>query len=233
MGEMISMIAHQWRQPLGAISSSVLSIQTKKESQQFDLANFQEREEYLRFTDKKLDNISEYVQVLSSTIDDFRNFFKPNKDKEYVSLTTPIIRALNIVKHSMHSKNIELITEFKNDDKILMYQNEMMQVILNILKNCEDNFIEKSVNNAKIIITSKKEDNHYCIEILDNGGGIAEEILPKIFDPYFSTKDEKNGTGLGLYMSKIMIEEHAGGKLDVFNDRDGVYFCITIGVNHG
>jgi len=228
MGEMISMIAHQWRQPLGAISSSVISIQTKKESGIYDFTKEKDRTTYFNFVDQKFQNVHEYVQILSTTIDDFRNFFKPDKEKEQVKLTLPIQRALTIVQSSMHFKNIEFVILYNNDDTIFIYQNEMMQVILNILKNAEDNFIEKKTKNAKVTIKTELIDNEYKILISDNGGGIQESILPHIFEPYFSTKNEKNGTGLGLYMSKIMIEEHHNGKLNVGNTVDGAYFEILL-----
>ena len=217
MGEMISMIAHQWRQPLGSISSVVIGIQINLMSGMYNFKVQKDRDEFLKFLDKKFNKINTYVQFLSATVDDFRNFFKPNKGKEMVSLTTPIKKALAIVKSSMKNKNIDVNTDFKTDDELLLYQNELMQVILNILKNSEDNFLEKKILNPKINIITKKINNKYIISISDNGGGIKEEILSKIFDPYFSTKDEKNGTGLGLYMSKIMIEEHNKGSLSVKN----------------
>jgi len=175
MGEMISMIAHQWRQPLGAISSSVLSIQIKQASGKFNLSKLEDRDEFLKFSDKKLNRINDYVQVLSNTIDDFRNFFKPDKEKELVTLSTPITRALQIVENSMSSKNITITTEFDNDDKVLMYQNEMMQVILNILKNAEDNFIEKNTKNPYIKIKTYSEDGAWVTSISDNGGGIPKD----------------------------------------------------------
>jgi len=228
MGEMISMIAHQWRQPLGAISSSIISIQTKKESGIYDFKKEQDRKTYFDFTDVKFKNVHDCVQILSTTIDDFRNFFKPDKEKEQVHLSLPIQRALTIVQSSMNFKNIELVISYNNNDTILIYQNEMMQVILNILKNAEDNFIEKKTKDAKITITTELIDNEYKIFISDNGGGIKESIIPHIFEPYFSTKNEKNGTGLGLYMSKVMIEEHHNGQLNVVNTVDGVCFEILL-----
>jgi PAS domain S-box-containing protein len=234
MGEMMSMIAHQWRQPLGAISSAILSINTKQESGKFNLDVKEEREAMVHFLDKKHKNIMEYVQVLSSTIDDFRNFFKQDKAKELASLTIPIKRALNIVNNSMRSKNIALKSLFKCQEKLMIYPNEMMQVILNILKNAEDNFVERKSSHAKIFISTFKENDLFVIEITDNGGGIDAKTLPHIFEPYFSTKDEKNGTGLGLYMSKIIIEEHMKGSLSVKNISDdnghnsGVSFRITL-----
>jgi C4-dicarboxylate-specific signal transduction histidine kinase len=166
------------------------------------------------------------VQILSSTIDDFRNFFKPEKEKERVKLTLPIIRALNIVEESMKSKNITIVTEFNVDKKVTIYQNEMMQVFLNILKNSEDSLVENMSRNAQIKIETKEVEKYYLISITDNGMGIPNDIVANIFDPYFSTKDKKNGTGLGLYMSKIIVQEHNSGILKVFNIEGGV--CVEV-----
>jgi len=226
MGEMISMIAHQWRQPLGAISSALMSISTKQESGKYDLDNKEDREKFLVFMTKKHTNIDNYVQVLSTTIDDFRNFLKPDKKRELVSIEAPILKALNIVQSSLESKNIILELELFVKDKILLYQNEMMQVILNIIKNAEDNFIEKKIQNPTLCIKTYKNDVTLFISITDNGGGINENIINNIFDPYFSTKNEKNGTGLGLYMSKIIVQEHNKGNLSVNNTNEGVRFLI-------
>ncbi len=235
MGEMISMIAHQWRQPLGAIGVTTIGIQTKLMLDKYDLSKQNDLEEFKIYLDARLEDINGFVQSLSTTIDDFRNFFKPDKNKENISLIDPINRALKIVKTSMDNKGINIIVDLKNDDKLLIYQNEVMQVILNILKNSEDNFLDirkrdSNIKNPQIKITTRKNKDKYIIEISDNGGGISDEILPKIFDPYFSTKDEKNGTGLGLYMSKIIIEEHNNGKLNVENTKEGVLFKIELKV---
>jgi signal transduction histidine kinase len=230
MGEMISMIAHQWRQPLGAINSAILSIQTKVSTNKFDLNQKEDQGKFLAFLNKKHNNINEYVQFLSATIDDFRNFFKPNKAKEFMPLTSPITKALQIVESSMENKNITITTNFEVNDNLSLHQNEMMQVILNIIKNSEDNFMEKNIMNPEITITTTKESSSYIILICDNGGGIDKEIMSKIFDPYFSTKDEKNGTGLGLYMSKVIVEDHNNGKLNVLNSDVGT--CMQIILNN-
>ena len=228
MGEMISMIAHQWRQPLGAISSSVIVIQSKISIGKFDLSKEQDRDKFLSLLNRKLNSINEYVQSLSETIDDFRNFFKPDKQKEDVNILVPIERALKIVENSMNTKGIVVKYNFNVECSIKIYKNEIMQVILNILKNAEDNFIERKIENPMIEIDLGYENNMCIIKIIDNGGGISNEILSNIFDPYFSTKDDKNGTGLGLYMSKIMIEEHHNGTLDVYNQNSGVCFKIEL-----
>jgi len=232
MGEMISMIAHQWRQPLGAISSSVIGIESKISIGKFDFSKEEDREKFFKFLNRKLSGVNEYVQTLSETIDDFRNFFKPDKQKEKVSLSEPIKRALKIVENSLNTKGIGITTNFGNEDTLEIYQNEMMQVVLNILKNSEDNFMEKKISDPQITITTYHQNYNYVIQIDDNGGGISDPIIHKIFDPYFSTKNEKNGTGLGLYMSKIMIEDHHDGKLDVENISGGVSFTISICVGN-
>lgn len=226
MGEMLSMIAHQWRQPLGAISSAIFGIQTKLATGKYD--GQESNEELYKYLDTKHVRINEYVQFLSTTIDDFRNFFKPDKKKELVLFESPIKRALQIVESSLVSKKIEVISTFNVNEKVEIFQNEIMQVILNIIKNAEDNFLERGTEEPKINIETQLKPVHYEIVISDNGGGISEHIIANVFDPYFSTKDEKNGSGLGLYMSKMMIEEHSGGLLQVENTQEGAAFKILL-----
>ena len=224
MGEMISMIAHQWRQPLGAIASTTINLQMKLELEVFDLTNREEREGCTSYFEKRLENISSYVKNLTTTIDDFRNFYEPNKEKSMVSLQNIVQKSLNVIHTSLLNDNIEVELDCKSEEKIAVFDRELLQVILNILKNAQDNFKEKKVQDARIVI----ECNTNTISISDNGGGIQEEIIEKIFDPYFSTKDKKNGTGLGLYMSKIIVEEHHKGELNVQNIKDGVCFEIKL-----
>ncbi len=226
MGEMLSMIAHQWRQPLGAISSALMGIEVKLSSGKFDLDDKNDRKDFLAYLEKKHHSINEYVQFLSTTTDDFRNFFNPNKQKDVISLTAPVTRALKIVQTSMQNKEIEIVMDFRANSEFALYQNEVMQVVLNILQNSEDNFLAKKTTAPKITITTYTAKNRSIISICDNGGGIRKEIMDTVFDPYFSTKDEKNGTGLGLYISKIIIEDHHDGKLDVKNTAEGVCFEI-------
>jgi len=241
MGEMISMIAHQWRQPLGAISSTVMGIDTKIQSGKYNLDTLKNKNKFLDFIANKHKNINEHIKFLSETIDDFRNFFKPNKSMESSSLTVVIEKALYLMQVSLKNKNIKIIKEFKMNDKLFIYKNELIQVILNILKNSEDNFIDRNIKNREIRIRTdkisllkdyKNENKLVCsIKISDNGGGIAEDIINSVFDPYFSTKNEKNGTGLGLYMSKMIIEEHHEGILRVENIDNGVCFEIILSID--
>ncbi len=214
MGEMISMIAHQWRQPLSAIGSISAALELKSKLNKLDN----------NMVLKQANNISRNVQHLSSTINDFRDFFKPLKMKKDISFDDAIISALNIVGSSIENKSITIVKSLHSKECFSTYSNELKQVILNLLKNAEDILIEKNIQDPIITIITK--DN--CLSIKDNGGGIPEGIITKIFDPYFSTKPEKNGTGLGLYMSKTIIEEHCGGKLSVANDEDGAVFTIEL-----
>ncbi len=224
MGEMISMIAHQWRQPLGAISATSIDMKMKSQLEHFDLTQKEEVKKYEAYINSGLEKIDDFVQNLTTTIDDFRNFYKPNKKVTTIKLEEVVFKSLNIIKTSLINNNIEIIEEHNSKEEIELHSSEMMQVILNILKNSQDNFKEKDTKNPLIKITTENR----TISICDNGGGIAEDIIEKIFDPYFSTKDEKNGTGLGLYMSKTIVEDHHNGKLSAQNTDDGVCFIIEL-----
>jgi len=226
MGEMLSMIAHQWRQPLGAISSAIMSIDVKLASGKFDFEDRDSRNDFMDYLEKKHNSINDYVHYLSETTDDFRNFFNPNRDKEETPLTKPIVNALNILQNFLEKHNIELIKDFQTDKHYLLYQNEIMQVIISMLKNSEENFSANKTENPLITLKTYEEENYYVISICDNGGGVPDDIKEKIFEPYFSTKKAKNGTGLGLYMSKIMVEDHHGGVLSVENSDEGACFYI-------
>ena len=218
MGEMISMIAHQWRQPLAAISATSGSIELQASINKLDKDVIQ----------KKAHNISNYSQHLSSTIDDFRNFFKPNKEKKDTTYEELLGSVIKIIGLSITHKNIQLLQELNCHETFNTYPNELKQVILNLIKNAEDILLEKAVEDPYIKIVTYTRENQYILEISDNGGGVPEDIIGNIFDPYFSTKEAKDGTGLGLYMSKIIIEDHCGGKLSVDNDKDGAVFRICL-----
>jgi signal transduction histidine kinase len=227
MGEMIAMIAHQWRQPLSAISATAFSIIIKSKRKKFDLSTPEAQSKHLLYLEKNLESIQEYVQFLSHTIDDFRNFFKPEKLKERCSINDVVDKALQIIQVPIQNHNIEITTELHSVQTLELFKNEMTQVVLNIMKNSEDNFLDKHVSGGEISLVTYDQDRSIVLEISDNGGGIKPAIIDKIFDPYFSTKEEKNGTGLGLYMSKVIVEEHNHGHLDVQNRDQGVCFIIT------
>ncbi len=218
MGEMIAMIAHQWRQPLTAISSISSDLYMK-----IMLENY--KQDYFI---QKLEKIDELSQHLSKTIDDFRGFYKEDKEKIEIKFSDMAKTALSIVNTSIEVKNIDLVTEFACKMKIDTYPNELRQVILNLIKNAEDVLIEKEIKNPYIKVRTYDKEGYSYMEISDNAGGVPEDIREKIFDPYFSTKTKKDGTGLGLYMSKTIVEEHCGGKIRVYNTKEGAVFEIKI-----
>jgi len=227
MGEMISMIAHQWRQPLSAIATTAINIKVKTVLNKKESLTKEEEKQEL-YLHEKLQLIEGYVKTLTHTIDDFRNFYKPDKKAKSQSIIIAIEKALNILKPSLVSYEIKIIQEFNCNKESLIFESEIMQVIINILKNSQDNFQEKKSKNPEIRLTTYEDNGHIILDICDNGGGIPTASLDKVFDPYFSTKSEKNGTGLGLYMSKTIIEEHHHGKLSVNNNNKGVCFKITL-----
>ena len=228
MGELLSMISHQWRQPLGSIASATISLKTKIALEKYDLSKEDEREAFLHYLEEKLDNIEMYTASLSSTIDDFKNFYNPHKEIHNDAIMIPVNKAIHIMQSSFDRHHVTLHTECHIDEKIEHYPNEIMQVLLNIFNNAVGNFKEQKIKNPTIKLTTQTLKEHICIEIADNGGGIHADIMEKIFEPYFSTKDEKNGTGLGLYMSKTIIEKHHQGKLTVTNKDGGASFEIIL-----
>ncbi len=218
MGEMISMIAHQWRQPLNFIGTTTAAIQFDVFFDKLD------KDELLKHTD----NIAKQSQYLSDTIDDFRNFFRNDTGVETTSYDELIESVLNIIGESIESKDIEIKKDLKSTTKFTTFANELKHVVINIIKNAEDILIENKVKKPFIKIETYEESENKILAISDNGGGISQDIMLKIFDPYFSTKTKKSGTGLGLYMSKIIVEEHCGGLLQVSNSEDGAVFKIII-----
>jgi len=227
MGEMLSMIAHQWRQPLSVISNTLMAIDLKMKMGKYDLENEEGKKEFFIFMESKHKQINQYLSYLSHTIDDFKNFFRPDKKKEAVSVTEPLDRALSLVEQSFKESGIVVEKEYNTERKVDIVSNEIMQVVLNMLKNSEYNFKEKNIKTPRIYIYTEEKEDEVHIVLCDNGGGISESIISKIFDPYYSTKDEINGTGLGLYMSKMMMEEHHGGVLSVANTEDGACFTMV------
>lgn len=218
MGEMMAMIAHQWRQPLSAIAavSGAITLKAKLNSLDIDTT--------IEFADK----INSYTQHLSQTIDDFRAFAKSDKETKETNYTKMVQEVLEIVEPSINIKNIDLIKEFYCECSFNSYPREIKQVLLNIIKNAEDVLLEREVKKPYIKIETFEEDGNFILTISDNGGGVPDEIIRQIFDPYFSTKLEKHGTGLGLYMSKTIIEEHCNGQLTVANGEDGAVFSISL-----
>jgi len=225
MGEMISMIAHQWRQPLGIISAIANNVQLRLELNTFDTSTKEGVAKQCDFIEEEFKSISRNVQSLSGIIDNFRDFYKPNKSSVMVSTAAVVQKSIDMIKAALVEDNIEISAVYNSHYEIELYDSEIIHVILNILQNSHDNFLDKAVKGAKIVIMVESTK----ILIQDNGGGIPKNIIGKIYDPYFSTKKTKNGNGLGLYMSQTIIEKHHDGILRALNRDDGVCFYIEIG----
>ncbi|MBU3015315.1 HAMP domain-containing protein [Poseidonibacter lekithochrous] len=218
MGEMIGNIAHQWRQPLNALGLVIQNIQLTYAMDELDD----------KFIEKSVDKANLLTSTMSKTIDDFRNFFKPNKEITEFSLDMAIKNSISLVGSTFDYNNINIEYKVQEDIKVIGFSNEFSQVILNILTNSKDAFIEKDILNAKVSLEINKGDKYGSILIKDNAGGIPENILGKVFEPYFTTKEEGKGTGIGLYMSKIIIENNMHGKLYVSNTEVGAQFIVSI-----
>ncbi len=217
MGEMLGMIAHQWRQPLNSIGLIVQNIQ---EAYAFNELTKED-------LDSDVEKTLESIQEMSKTIDTFYKFFKPTNQKNRVDPYQFLQKVEKSVKKRLEAQNISLLATCKQTEAVLVFESELMQSITNIINNAIEQFANTTVSNKIITIDAFNKHHHFIIEISDNAGGIQENLLDKVFDPYFSTKS-KNGTGLGLYMAKMVIEVHMEGKLLVRNSNDGAVFTLSI-----
>ena len=208
MGEMIGNIAHQWRQPLSTITTASTGIILQKE---MGILNDE-------FFLEALSKINSSAQHLSKTIDDFRNFFKPNKQENMVFAENIINTTVDLVSAQFSTKDIKIIKNIENIE-FLTYENELIQALINILNNARDELIKLPDTQEKLIFIDifKNKQNGVEIAIKDNAGGIKEEFLDKIFEPYFSTKHKSQGTGIGLYMTEEIIIKHLNGEIFVEN----------------
>lgn len=208
MGEMLSNISHQWRQPLSMISTIATSLDIVYQEKGFDKKDFSEN----------MKTINDTVQYLSKTIDDFRTFFIPNKEKKQFNVNKILEKAFSLVSSQFKNKNIHIIKNIDSLD-IFGFENEFLQVVINILNNSRD-ALEKNntIKEKYIFIDVYKKDDYITISIKDNAEGIEEEIINKIFDPYFTTKHQSQGTGIGLYMSEEIIQKHMNGEITVKNE---------------
>ncbi len=217
MGEMIAMIAHQWRQPITSIGMIANNLQFDIVMDELDNGVLEEN----------LKVIDSHVKHLSSTIDVFKDFLKENKKRGSVVMKNIIKEAILILAEEFKDAKIE----YEIDDRCTSIEfktlkDELLQAIINIITNSRDALVQNSIKEPKIKIVCINDKKVISIAISDNGGGIDDEILPKIFTPYFSTKSEKNGTGLGLYMTKTIVEESLDGELTASSTEDGVTFTI-------
>jgi signal transduction histidine kinase len=218
MGEMIGNIAHQWRQPL-AINNTIISI-LKEKSQREILANSELM--------TKLKEMENNIQYMSKTIDDFMRFYHPEKKKTKFSVSDVVEHSLTIMRPTLQKVGIVLNFESCDNSYINGYMNEYTQVVVSILTNAKDVLIHRKIEDASIDMLLSKENDHVILTISDNAGGIDKEHIHKIFDPYFTTKHKSMGTGLGLYISKMIIEKNMGGTVSVQNTQKGAAFSITM-----
>lgn len=219
MGEMISVISHQWRQPLNEVTVVMDEIKLKYQYQVLT----QEELDYLT------NEIYDSVDYMSNTIEDFNNFFKPNKEKETFNVNNVLEETLSLIKSRINNLEIKINFEVENKNlKYLGYKNELKQVFLNILNNAVDVLEDREIENKQIFLKIDADNEFLKISIRDNAGGIPIEIIDDVFNPYFSTKSEKNGTGIGLYIAKVIIENNMHGEIDVENINHGAQFIIKL-----
>jgi signal transduction histidine kinase len=229
MGEMLANIAHQWKQPLSLITTSTSSIKLNKELGIKD-------DEFLY---KSIDNIQINANHLAETINDFMDFFRPDKNKNKFFMKDVIAKTLKLLSSQFQAKKIEIIQQIQ-DISIISYERELLQVLLNIISNSKDAILENSIENGLIFIEIYKNENNVIIEIKDNAKGINENIKERIFEPYFTTKNKAQGTGIGLYMSQEIITKHMNGTIEVDNIQyeynkqieKGAIFKITLPISN-
>ncbi len=217
LGELMSMIAHQWRQPLNNIALLNQDMYVKLELGKLDNNS-------IYYVHEKIDGI---LQFLSKTIDDFRNFFSPDQAREFVTVNDVLRHTLTIIGECYTTTNIAINIENNSNTALLMHKNSLVQVFLNILGNAKHVLDAKLVKSGVITITIEETSDHIITTICDNGGGIPEDIIDKIAQPYFTTKGV-GGTGLGLYISETIIETYFSGNLKWHNNDKGACFVITL-----
>ena len=218
LGDMIEMIIHQWRQPLSAISTTTTSVQLYKDT---DMLTD-------NMLNESLDNILSYTEHLNTTIGDFRDLFVLDNKSSSIIISNLMKKTLTIINPLIKKEGIEVIKEFDSDLKVSIPIGLMMQVLLNIIKNAIDIIVEREIENPKIKIKTYINKENCIIEIMDNAGGIPINVLPHVFDKKFTTKSKSHGTGLGLDMSKTIVENKVNGKLTAYNIDGWAVFSIKI-----
>jgi C4-dicarboxylate-specific signal transduction histidine kinase len=206
LGEMLQNIAHQWRQPLGAISMIIQSFEIKYKAGKLDS----------KFVTSRVQDAKVLAKNMSDTLDDFRTFFNPNKSKKKFALKEAIDKSIDLSKYPLDKAKIDLTVNEFEDVYIYGFKNELIHVLLNLIGNAKDALLNKSTE-RKILITVEFDATYTIIKVIDSGGGIDSDIIYRVFDPYFTTKHRSLGTGIGLYMSKQIVEEHMQGSIDCEN----------------
>ncbi|HEX5330940.1 PAS domain-containing sensor histidine kinase [Sulfuricurvum sp.] len=217
MGEMLNMIAHQWRQPLNAISASAISVAMKLELGELEPDDIREHLTYIQWR----------VQKMSQTINDFMNFFKPDQEMQQFSLNDVIKDIESLMKAQLQGRGIRILYDERNPITIYSYKKELAHVLINIIANARDAYEGLHMESKSITVTlSEREDRQLVLTVRDRAGGINPENMDKIFNPYFTTKDQGKGTGIGLYMSKRIVLEILHGTIDAANTPEGAEFSI-------
>ncbi len=218
MGEMISMIAHQWRQPLSSITLNISNFQVKR---------LLGKDNCDKELDRILDNISDTAVYLSDTINDFQTYFHPNKESSEIEISELINKAINFTLPRIKDTKITIELSCEKEIVVQTYANEIIQVLLNIMNNAVDELLKRAIDNPKVVVYVFEEDAYIRIEIYDNAGGIKDEDIESIFEPYFSTKG-KNGTGLGLYMSQMIMQKQFHTDIEVFSQNGETLFTLRV-----
>ena len=218
MGEMLSMIAHQWRQPLGAISAISGKVMMDSELGTLEPEAVSEQ----------MKKINRTVVHMSSTMHEFTSFFDPTKKAKSTNYKTLVDKCLDIMALSLERQEIKVNIYIEEKINIYSYEEELIQVIMDMLKNSADFFKQNEIENPKISILQFTKGEQICLSIEDNAGGIKDDDIHNIFDPYFSTKSDDTGTGLGLHMSKMIVEDHCYGRLKVEQIDGGTRFIICL-----
>lgn len=216
MGEMIDNIAHQWRQPLMNLNAIFLNLDRTYELGKLDDA----------YLEKTIQESTDLTAHMSQTIEDFRSFFRKDNEKEVVNLNDTLTYSLNLISSII--KDVTVCFDRGNEIFLSIYKNELIQVIISILTNAVDILEQRQIQNKKIFLSVAESPERITIIIEDNGGGIADEHIDRIFEPYYSTKHQFGGSGLGLYICNMIIEEHMDGSISVDNTPLGAQFIITL-----
>jgi len=221
MGEMISAIAHQWRQPLSEINGIVLEIDVKSRKEELSI----------NVLDQHLNEIEEVTSYLSGTISDFMNFFKHDKVVNHFYIEDAIIRAIKLLALSHKKHHIKILYDIDENVQLYSYQSELIQALLILMNNSMDAICLRKVFQPKIILKSRKDGRNLIITVEDNAGGIPLDIMDKIYNPYFTTKHEFKGTGLGLYILKMLIEKSMHGSIKIYNVNRGAICTLSVPIN--
>lgn len=219
MGELISIIAHQWKQPLSIIASIATQIRMNYALE--TAVTLQEQEE-------SAISIEKQIAYLTQTLDDFKDFLKPSKKKELTNITDIYDESINLIGNLIKDSGINISTDMNSQSSIEIYPKELLQVFINLFKNAVDAFEEREIKDKNLNITTNENDEYITIEVSDNAGGIKDEVVKTIFDPYITTKSEDNGTGLGLHICKTIVQKRLNGDIKAKNIDDGASFIITI-----